>query len=52
LRILEAVWILGLEKTRVYQASTSELYGGLAEKNAAGFMTKAPFLPTFSVWSG
>jgi GDPmannose 4,6-dehydratase len=26
----------------VYQASTSELYGGLAEnKNAAGFMTKA-----------
>ena len=39
LRILEAVRILGLEKkTRIYQASTSELYGGLAEnKNAQGF---------------
>lgn len=39
LRILEAVRILGLErKTRIYQASTSELYGGLAEnKNARGF---------------
>jgi GDP-D-mannose dehydratase len=32
LRILEAVRILGLKnKTRIYQASTSELYGGLAE---------------------
>ena len=32
LRILEAVRILGLEKkTRIYQASTSELYGGLEE---------------------
>lgn len=39
LRILEAVRILGLEKkTRIYQASTSELYGGLAEnKNENGF---------------
>jgi GDPmannose 4,6-dehydratase len=39
LRVLEAVRILGLEKkTRIYQASTSELYGGLAEnKNAQGF---------------
>lgn len=39
LRILEAVRILGIEKkTRIYQASTSELYGGLAEnKNAKGF---------------
>lgn len=39
LRILEAVRILGLEKkTRIYQASTSELYGGLAEnKNEKGF---------------
>lgn len=39
LRILEAVRILGLEKkTRIYQASTSELYGGLAEnKNERGF---------------
>ena len=32
LRILEAVWILGLtEKTRIYQASTSELYGLVQE---------------------
>ena len=39
LRILEAVRLLGLtNKTRIYQASTSELYGGLAiNKNAAGF---------------
>jgi GDPmannose 4,6-dehydratase len=29
-RILEAVRLLGLEKkTRIYQASTSELYGGM-----------------------
>jgi GDPmannose 4,6-dehydratase len=32
LRILEAVWILGLTaKTRIYQASTSELYGLVQE---------------------
>jgi GDPmannose 4,6-dehydratase len=39
LRILEAVRLLGLEKkTRIYQASTSELYGGMPEnKNAKGF---------------
>lgn len=39
LRILEAVRILGLErKTRIYQASTSELYGGMPEnKNGNGF---------------
>ncbi|MGJ1196369.1 GDP-mannose 4,6-dehydratase [Sphingobacterium spiritivorum] len=38
LRILEAVRILGLEqKTKIYQASTSELFGGLAEnKNHKG----------------
>jgi len=48
LRILEAVRILSLEKkTRIYQASTSELYGGLAEnKNAAGFYDEnSPFYP-------
>jgi GDPmannose 4,6-dehydratase len=48
LRILEAVRILGLEKkTRIYQASTSELYGGLAEnKNAVGFYDEnSPFYP-------
>jgi GDPmannose 4,6-dehydratase len=38
LRILEAVRLLGLEKkTRIYQASTSELYGGMPEnKNNRG----------------
>jgi len=48
LRILEAVRILGLEKkTRIYQASTSELYGGMPEnKNSAGFYDeKSPFYP-------
>ena len=42
LRILEAVRILGLEKkTKIYQASTSELYGGMAEnKNEKVSMTK------------
>ena len=48
LRILEAVRILGLEKkTRIYQASTSELYGGLAEnKNAKGlYDEQSPFYP-------
>ncbi|SEH76316.1 GDP-mannose 4,6-dehydratase [Epilithonimonas hominis] len=48
LRILEAVRILGLEKkTRIYQASTSELYGGLEEnKNKNGFYDeKSPFYP-------
>lgn len=48
LRILEAVRILGLEKkTRIYQASTSELYGGLAEnKNAKGLYDEhSPFYP-------
>ncbi|MAJ89904.1 MAG: GDP-mannose 4,6-dehydratase [Flavobacteriales bacterium] len=39
LRILEAVRLLGLEKkTKIYQASTSELYGGMPEnKNKKGF---------------
>lgn len=48
LRILEAVRILGLEKkTRIYQASTSELYGGLPEnKNNKGFYDEnSPFYP-------
>ncbi len=48
LRILEAVRILGLEKiTRIYQASTSELYGGLAEnKNDKGlYDEQSPFYP-------
>jgi GDPmannose 4,6-dehydratase len=48
LRILEAVRILRLEKkTRIYQASTSELYGGFPEnKNEHGFYDeKSPFYP-------
>ena len=48
LRILEAVRILGLEKkTRIYQASTSELYGGMPEnKNARGSYDElSPFYP-------
>lgn len=48
LRILEAVRLLGMEKkTRIYQASTSELYGGLPEnKNVHGFYDETcPFYP-------
>ncbi|WP_282638529.1 GDP-mannose 4,6-dehydratase [Sphingobacterium thalpophilum] len=48
LRILEAVRILGLEKkTRIYQASTSELFGGMEEnKNEKGFYDEnTPFYP-------
>jgi len=48
LRILEAVRLLGMEKkTRIYQASTSELYGGMSEnKNARGFYDETcPFYP-------
>ena len=48
LRILEAVRILGLEnKTKIYQASTSELYGGMPEnKNDKGFYDEStPFYP-------
>ncbi len=48
LRLLEAIRILGLEKkTRIYQASTSELYGGMTEnKNERGFYDEnSPFYP-------
>ena len=48
LRILEAVRILGLEKkTRIYQASTSELFGGLPDnKNERGFYDEnSPLYP-------
>ena len=48
LRILDAVRLLGLEKkTKIYQASTSELYGGMPEnKNANGFYDESsPFYP-------
>ena len=48
LRILDAVRLLGLEKkTKIYQASTSELYGGMPEnKNKNGFYDESsPFYP-------
>ena len=48
LRILEAVRLLGLtNKTRIYQASTSELFGGLPEnKNERGFYDEnSPLYP-------
>ena len=48
LRVLEAVRLLGLEKkTKIYQASTSELYGGMPEnKNKNGFYDESsPFYP-------
>ena len=48
LRVLEAVRLLGFEKkTRIYQASTSELYGGMSEnKNDKGFYDEnSPFYP-------
>ena len=48
LRVLEAVRLLGLEKkTKIYQASTSELYGGMPEnKNSNGFYDEhSPFYP-------
>ena len=48
LRILEAVRLLGLEKkTKIYQASTSELYGGMAgNKNSRGYYDEnSPFHP-------
>ena len=48
LRILESVRLLGLEKkTRIYQASTSELYGGMPEnKNDKGLYDEnSPFYP-------
>ena len=48
LRILEAVRLLGMtEKTRIYQASTSELFGGLPEnKNERGFYDEnSPLYP-------
>ena len=43
LRILEAVRLLGLEsKTKIYQASTSELYGGVSEnKNSNGLYNES-----------
>lgn len=47
LRILEAIRILGLEKkTRIYQASTSELYGlvqGVPQSETTPFYPRSPY---------
>ncbi len=46
LRILEAMRILGLKKTRFYQASTSELYGLVQEtpqKETTPFYPRSPY---------
>lgn len=46
LRILEAVRLLGLENTRIYQASTSELYGLVQEvpqKETTPFYPRSPY---------
>jgi len=43
LSLLEAVRLLGLQKTKIYQASTSELYSG--EKKYAPQSEKTPFKP-------
>lgn len=46
LRLLEAIRLLGLEKTRYYQASTSELYGLVQEvpqKENTPFYPRSPY---------
>lgn len=46
LRLLEAIRILGLKKTRFYQASTSELYGLVQEipqKETTPFYPRSPY---------
>ena len=47
LRLLEAIRLLGLEnKTRIYQASTSELYGKVQEipqKETTPFYPRSPY---------
>ncbi len=56
LRILEAIRILGLEnKTRFYQASTSELYGKVREipqNEETGFYPRSPYAVSklYSYW--
>ncbi len=56
LRILEAVRLLGLtEKTRIYQASTSELYGQVQEapqKETTPFYPRSPYgvAKLYSYW--
>jgi GDPmannose 4,6-dehydratase len=58
LRILEAVRILGLEKkTRIYQASTSELYGLVQEtpqKETTPFYPRSPYgvAKLYAYWIG
>ncbi|MBU6154227.1 MAG: GDP-mannose 4,6-dehydratase [Bdellovibrionales bacterium] len=58
LRVLEAVRILGLEKkTRIYQASTSELYGLVQEtpqKETTPFYPRSPYgvAKLYAFWIG
>jgi len=58
LRILEAVRLLGLEqKTRIYQASTSELYGLVQEvpqKESTPFYPRSPYAcaKMYAYWIG
>lgn len=54
LRMLEAVRILGLEKkTRIYQASTSELFGKVQEvpqKETTPFYPRSPYGGSQTIW--
>lgn len=46
LRILDAIRLLGLKKTRIYQASTSELFGRVAEvpqRETTPFYPRSPY---------
>jgi GDPmannose 4,6-dehydratase len=55
LRLLEAMRILGLESSRFYQASTSELYGNVAEvpqRETTPFYPRSPYgvAKLYSYW--
>lgn len=45
LRILEALRVLGLKKTKFYQASTSELFGNINKKNQSEITQFSPQSP-------
>jgi len=55
LRILESIRVLGLKKTKFYQASTSELYGNINKKNQSEktqFSPQSPYATSklFAYW--
>ncbi len=55
LRMLEAIRLLGLKKTKFYQASTSELYGNINKKNQSEktqFSPQSPYATSklFAYW--